>query len=113
MTADVAEVVKNFNSNWYLVMRPFVGEEGRLVAGQIVDTTNWLHTETLRNNRYIAPIPVGVEIPEPKPTEDGVMRRVFLPDSPMNKRITRPLEDAIADVPQDTEERPTPTRKKK
>ena len=113
MTVNVAEVVENFNSNWYIVMRPFVAEEGRLVAGQIVDTTDWLHTDVLRQNRYIMAIPNGVEIPEPKPTEDGVMRRIFLPNSALDKRVPVALEDAVNDSPPPSEERPTPTRKKK
>ena len=111
MTVNVAEVVDTFNSKWYIVMRPFVGEEGKLVAGQVVDTTNWLHADTLHKNRYIMPIPNGVEIPEPKATEDGVMRRVFLPNSPMDKRAPLALDEALKNTPE--EERPTPTRKKK
>lgn len=110
MTVNVEEITEGFNSNWHIVMRPFVAEEGRLVAGQVVDTTNWLHTDVLRKNRYIVPIPNGVEIPEPKATEDGVMRRVFLPKSSMDKRATALLEDAIKEQ---APERPTPTRKKK
>lgn len=113
MTVNVEEITEQFNSNWYIVMRPFVAEEGRLVAGQVVDTTNWLHTDVLRQNRYIMAIPNGVEIPEPKPTEDGVMRRVFLPNSAMDKRVPVALDEAIAETSPSADERPTPTRKKK
>lgn len=103
MTIDAEQMIQEIlpETKWYLVMKPFEGETGKLVSGEVVDTTNWLHTRSLMNNRYIAPIPVGITIPEPEEWTDGVMRRIYRPPNAIDASGTP-----------DTAKRPTPTRKK-
>ena len=44
-------------TKWVVVLRPFDGSGIRYERGQVVDSTGWIHTTTLINRRYVAPLP--------------------------------------------------------
>lgn len=79
---------------WFVVLRPFSGDNCRFVRGEVVDTTEWRSRSTLLEHRYIAPLPHGASLPSPD--EDG-------------RRIIDLDEDQQAIVPE--KKRPVPTRK--
>ena len=60
------------DTKWYVVLRPFDGDH-RFVRGEVVDTTGWVHLDSLVENRYISPLPHGASVPD----EDGDGRRVI------------------------------------
>lgn len=59
-------------TDYYVVLRPFDGER-RFVRGEVVDTTGWVHLDTLVESRYVSPLPHGAELPN----EDGEGRRII------------------------------------
>ena len=60
------------DTKWFVVLRPFDGDR-RFVRGEVVDTTGWVHLDALVENRYIAHLPHGAEVP----SEDGDGRRII------------------------------------
>jgi hypothetical protein len=64
-------------TKWYVVLRPFDGGNGKFVRGEVVDTTDWRHTNTLETRRYIARLPQGAEVPEETKQSDDSFRRVI------------------------------------
>jgi hypothetical protein len=68
------------DTNWYVVLRPFGGQATEFVRGEVVDTNGWLHTNTLVNRRYIAPLPYGAKVPEETEQPDGTIRRMIVLD---------------------------------
>lgn len=75
--------------SWYIVLRPFLGDNVQRSRGRAVETTDWIHTERLVTQRYIRPATaqelaqhediVGIHVahveppeePETTPEEDG------------------------------------------
>lgn len=84
-------------TSWYVVIRPFEGDNGPLVPSEVVDTSSWMYTKNLIELRYIRPLPYGVAVPELTKQADGSERRILTADTP------------LVDM---SEKRPTPTRKK-
>lgn len=82
-------------TNWYVVLRPFSGDVGkRFVRGEVVDTSDWRFAKVLVENRYIAPLPFGSDLPEP----DGNGVRFINLDKAQTEAIP-------------AKKRPTPVRK--
>ena len=73
-------------TKWVVVLRPFDGNGIRYERGQVVDSTGWIHTNTLVSRRYIAPLPYGAEVPEQEVQKDGTVRR-FIQDSSREKDV--------------------------
>lgn len=98
MTIQVDKVLEDVlpQTTWYIVLRPFGGDDHALIAGEIVDTASWRHVKSLVERRYIKPLPHGVSLPEPTVGDDGISRRLLT-------SVEKVGEDA---------KRPTPTRKK-
>jgi hypothetical protein len=67
-------------TKWVVVLRPFDGSGIRYERGQVVDSTGWVHTTTLVNRRYVAPLPYGADVPEEEVQKDGTVRR-FIQDA--------------------------------
>lgn len=65
-------------TKWFVVLRPFGGENGNFVRGEVVDTTGWLHLNALASRRYISPLPHGAEVPNETTDADGVTRRMIV-----------------------------------
>lgn len=80
-------------TKWYVVLRPFDGER-RLVRGEVVDTSGWVHLNRLVELRYIAPLPHGADVPE----EDSDGRRLLELQDQQKEQVP-------------AKKRPTPTRK--
>lgn len=87
-------------TNWYVVLRPFSGDNGEHQIGEVVDTTTWLHTRVLIQRRYIRALPYGTPIPEETVGEDGIKRRIL--DMNQQNKTEEKAKKA---------ERPTPSRK--
>ena len=53
MTIQVDKVLEEVlpTTNWYIVLRPFVGDSHNLIAGEIVDTSSWKHKKSLEQRR--------------------------------------------------------------
>ena len=66
-------------TKWYVVLRPFDGASGKFVRGEVVDTTEWRHTNTLETRRYIARFPQGGKLPDEELQSDGTMKRIITP----------------------------------
>lgn len=73
------------DTKWYVVLRPFGGDNTTFVRGEVVDTTGWIHRNALVNRRYIAPFPYGGTIPEPTEQPDGTTRRVIVEEQKETK----------------------------
>jgi hypothetical protein len=86
-------------TNWFVVLRPFSGDNGEYQIGEVVDTTDWLHTRVLIQRRYIRALPYGTPIPDEVVGSDGIKRRIL----ELNQQTEKP-KPAKA-------ERPTPSRK--
>jgi hypothetical protein len=82
-------------TDWYVVLRPFDGDH-RYVRGEVVNTEGWTQIARLQDQRYIAPLPHGADLPEVDP--DG-------------RRIVDLTQEQEKIVPQ--RKRPVPTRKVK
>ena len=89
-------------TNWFVVLRPFGGDNGEFVRGQVVDTSEWRHTGALASRRYIAPLPYGAKVPNEVVGDDGVKRRILAEES-------APVEEPVAEV---VETAPTTVAKK-
>jgi len=77
-------------TKWYVVLRPFDGTNGKFVRGEVVDTTNWRHTNTLETRRYIARFPQGGKLPKEELQKDGTMRRVIVPSKTVPDTANKP-----------------------
>ncbi len=87
-------------TDWYVVLRPFHGEgDALLIRGEVVNTKEWIRPERLADLRYIAPMPHGVDVPEPN--DDG--RRLIVLDEEQLEVVPETKQPAKA------EERPVPT----
>ena len=90
-------------TDWFIILRPFHGEDDeRLLRGEVVNTTEWLphRRTTLVDMRYVAPLPAGADLPEP----DDEGRRIIELDEEQEQQVPekkRPVSK--------TDERPVPT----
>ena len=87
-------------TDWYVVLRPFQGGEDdtNLIRGEVVNTEGWIRPYRLAELRYIAPMPHGVDVPEPN--EDG--RRILVLNEEQEQAVPEKKRPAPVD------ERPVP-----
>lgn len=107
MTKDPLLEAVTPETKWYVVLRPFDGDH-RYTRGEVVDTSGWTHRVRLEDQRYVAPLPHGAEVPEPD--SDGF--RFLTLDAEQEQKVPakkRPVTQKAAK--KQTGKRPTPTRK--
>ena len=92
MTIQVDKVLEEVlpKTNWYIFLRPFVGDSHSHIAVEIVDTTDWKHKKSLEERRYIKPLPHGVEVPDLTVGEDGVSRHLLTSVEKVQPEAKRP-----------------------
>lgn len=92
MTIQVDKVLEEVVplTNWYIVLRPFAGDSHPLIAGEIVDTSEWKHVKSLEQRRYIKPLPHGLEVPALTVGEDGVSRHLLTSIEKVQPEAKRP-----------------------
>jgi len=90
-------------SDWFIVLRPFVGGEdsANLVRGEVVNASGWgKDPQRLVELRYLATLPHGVAVPSVN--EDG--KRLIILSSQQENMVPKKKQPAKAQ-----KERPTPT----